>query len=78
MTPYPTMHQSVINPISKSDPKKTTPKTEAEKPSEKQLSPDIINLANNPDLSVETIAREANRIQEKEKLSEDEVVISLR
>jgi hypothetical protein len=78
MTPYPAMHQSVINPISKSDPKKTTPKTEAEKPSEKQLSPDIINLANNPDLSVETIAREANRIQEKEKLSEDEVVISLR
>ncbi len=85
--PYPTMHQSVISPI---DPSSATTSTaqpdpasqplivEPEKPSEKQVSPDIINLANNPDLSVETIAREANRIHEKEKLSEDEVVISLR
>jgi hypothetical protein len=47
--------------------------------SEKVVSPDIINLANNSDLSIETIAHEANRIHEKEeKLSEDEVVISLR
>ncbi|HRJ06806.1 MAG TPA: PrgI family protein [Candidatus Saccharibacteria bacterium] len=75
--PYPTMHQSVIAPI---DPKAAKPAgaPEAEKTGEKALSPDIINLANNPDLSVETIAREANRIHEKEKLSEDEVVISLR
>lgn len=43
------------------------------------VSPDIINLANNSDLSIETIAHEANRIHEKEKgLPEDEVVISLR
>ena len=85
--PYPTMHQSVISPLSQQAPASApTPpapqsapaQAEAEKPSEKHLSPDIINLANNPDLSVETIAREANRIQEKEKLSEDEVVISLR
>lgn len=46
--------------------------------SNETLSPDIINLANNSDLSIETIAHEANRIHEKEKLPEDEVVISLR
>lgn len=78
--PYPAMHQSVISPVNKPSiaPEPPAEQTEPEKPSEKQLSPDIINLANNPDLSVETIAREANRIHEKEKLSEDEVVISLR
>lgn len=87
--PYPAMHQSMINPVgAQTRPTTQTvatlitapePKPEPEKPSEKPLSPDIINLANNPDLSVETIAREANRIHEKEKkLSEDEVVISLR
>lgn len=47
--------------------------------SETPLSPDIINLANNPDLSIETIAHEAERIQKKEAgLGDDEVVISLR
>jgi PrgI family protein len=47
--------------------------------SEKPISPDIINLANNTDLSIETIAHEANRIHEKEgQLSSDEVTISLR
>lgn len=45
--------------------------------SEKPVSPDIINLANNPDLSIETIAHEANRIHQQE-LDENEVVISLR
>lgn len=74
--PYPTMHQSVIAPPSQ-QPKQASPQPEPEKPSEKQLSPDIINLANNPDLSVETIAREANRIRQREELSEQEVVISL-
>ena len=82
--PYPNMHQSVIAPIDTApvpapqQPVSPVPTPEGEKPSEKAPSPDIINLANNPDLSVETIAREANRIHEKEKLSEDEVVISLR
>ena len=82
--PYPTMHQSVISPIDPNTPKpqpvqpEPVVQTPPEKPIEKPLSPDIISLANNPDLSVETIAREANRIHEKEKLSEDEVVISLR
>lgn len=44
------------------------------------VSPDIIKLASNADLSIETIAREAHRISEKEASLEDEneVVISLR
>lgn len=79
--PYPNMHQSVVTPMGAAPepvPVQPVPQPEQQKPIEKPLSPDIINLANNPDLSVETIAREANRIHEKEKLSEDEVVISLR
>jgi len=39
---------------------------------------DIINLANNADLSIETIAHEANRLKKKAKGESDEVVISLR
>lgn len=84
--PYPvSMQQHVINPAG------TTPPTPPQAPapalptaqpepdnttSEKPLSPAIINLANNNDLSVETIAREAQRIEAKEK--NDEVIISLR
>lgn len=46
--------------------------------SEKLVSPDIIDLANNHhDLSIETIARQANRIRQQE-ADENEVVISLR
>jgi len=66
-------------------PRQDTPPPAAEPPipqtttSEKLVSPDIINLANNSDLSIETIAHEANRIHQKEeKLPEEEVVISLR
>ena len=41
-------------------------------------SPDMINLANNENLSVETIAKEANRISQKQNNSNDgEVYISL-
>lgn len=76
--PYPNMHQSIVAPFDPNAPKPQPVQQVSEKPSEKALSPDIINLANNPDLSVETIAREANRIRKKEELSEDEVVISLR
>lgn len=93
--PYPTsIHQSVVNPIgdvsdqiappvppppSGSSPQATSTPKPQPATSEKPVSPDIINLANNPDLSIETIAHEANRIHEKEqKESEDEVVISLR
>ena len=46
--------------------------------SSKPVSPDIINLANNKDLSIETIAREAHRIEQKSLDEEKEVVISLR
>jgi hypothetical protein len=60
-------------------PAPTTPQVTAPITSEKVVSPDIINLANNTDLSIETIAHEANRIHQKEgHLSEDEVMISLR
>lgn len=72
--PYPSqMHQAVIKPMSD---KKTDAKPQ-QKPSETVVSPDIINLANNSDLTIATIAREANRIHEKQDLNE-EVVISLR
>lgn len=79
INPYPTnMHQSVIQPLGQQP--STTPqvtlKTPTQPTSEKVVSPDIISLANNPDLSVETIAHEANRIKQKE--ADDEVVISLR
>ncbi len=83
--PYPTdIQQSVIQPLSTqavpppheaapvSQPVATTQTT-----SEKPLSAGIINLANNADLSIETIAREAHRITAREDMSE-EVVISLR
>ncbi|OYW43238.1 hypothetical protein B7Z28_00965, partial [Candidatus Saccharibacteria bacterium 32-45-3] len=39
---------------------------------------DIINLANNPDLSIETIAREAHRLHKKAEEESEEIVISLR
>jgi hypothetical protein len=88
--PYPNaIHQAVINPLGSMPPPQPQapptvvtpqPKPPETKTSEPVVSPDIINLANNSDLSIETIAHEANRIHEKEeqKLPEDEVVISLR
>ena len=70
--PYPTdIQQSVIQPLESSG------RVDAPTTSEKPVSPDIINLANNADLSIETIAREANRIHKQQDMSE-EVVISLR
>ncbi len=93
--PYPTsIHQAVINPLDATQPQQASPPPAAQilpqvqpvaqtaqtNTSEVTVSPDIINLANNSDLSIETIAHEANRIhkKEEEKLPEDEVVISLR
>lgn len=93
--PYPSsIHQAVINPLG-SAPASQTPPAQLPAPaaatppppqkpqtntSEPIVSPDIINLANNSDLSIETIAHEANRIhrREDEKLPDDEVIISLR
>ena len=87
--PYPaSMHQHVLNPAV------DTPATPAQQPtaapppspvaelpqttSSTPVSPDIISLANNHDLSIETIAREAHRLEAKHKHDDDEVVISLR
>ena len=83
INPYPTMRQSILNPISRqsatptSTPIQTQPTTMPQS-SVNEVSPAIIELANNHDLSIETIAREANRIQQENKLSDEEVVISLR
>ena len=81
MNPYPTMRQSVLNPASErpaaSAPAQTQPTTTPQT-SVNEVPPAIIELANNRDLSIETIAREANRIQQENKLSDEEVVISLR
>ncbi len=86
--PYPTeIHQMVINPIGSTPLQQPVPAPTIQKPvddtpittSEKTLSPDIINLASNPDLSIETIQREANRIQHKKDMDDgEEVIISLR
>lgn len=79
--PYPEdMQQTVVQPVEATrrtvGPAKSTAKL-APTTSEKPLAAGIMNLANNPDLSIETIAREANRIHEKQDLRE-EVIISLR
>ncbi len=87
--PYPNFQQSVIQPLN--DPShayQASQQPVADEPgpapistttSDKQVSPDIMNLANNSDLSIETIAHEAHRIHEKEEHDlTEEVVISLR
>ena len=81
--PYPEdMRQTVVQPLSATPARPTIgPAVSTAKPtittSEKPLAAGIINLASNTDLSIETIAREANRIHAKQDLNE-EVVISLR
>lgn len=84
--PYPDIQQSVIQPLDAQDAAKppahqtAAPKSASQSAtttSDKTPSADIINLATNDDLSIATIAREANRIHEKQELQE-EVVISLR
>jgi hypothetical protein len=85
--PYPdSIRQSVIQPLSsqnQSRPQPTPvpavqnpPANPEQSTSENTLSPDIINLANNTDLSIETIQREADRI-DKKKRDDGEVFISL-
>lgn len=89
--PYPNaIHQSVIQPLEQESqlPTQSTatpapaarPQPVTEVPpatSEKAIPPDIINLASNTDLSIETIQREANRIQHKADEDSGEVFISL-
>lgn len=74
--PYPTsIRQQVIQPLGNNPPQQAPETTQSA--STLEVSPDIINLANNSDLSISTIANEARRIQEK-KLEDGEVEISLR
>ncbi len=87
--PYPTsIHQSVIQPLDTSEqltpqpsptPTPSQPLADNSTPSTSgtQVSPDIINLANNTDLSIATIQREADRIKEKSKEDDGEVFIAL-
>lgn len=85
--PYPTyIRQQVIQPLNRQqEGTRKQSSTQAPEPdtlsqqsaSNIQVSPDIISLANNTDLTISTIAREAKRIQEKEGDS-GEVVIPLR
>lgn len=80
--PYPIdIQQSVIKPLEADKTPDLATKQEPESPqqsaSEKQVSPAIMELASNADLSIETIAREANRINQQHDMDE-EVVISLR
>ena len=86
--PYPNFHQAVIQPLGDSAhnaevsyfaqqaaPVEVNPPTTSSSPP----TTDIIELANNPDLSIETIAHEADRLKKKHEQAEsDEVVISLR
>ncbi len=86
--PYPSMQQSMVQPVS-SQPQpqivqpvptlapQPIPAQALNPPSEERVTPDIMNLANNPDLSIETIAREANRIKQRQALPDDEVIVSL-
>ncbi len=78
--PYPTdIQQTVIQPVD-DDAHIYTPPVATQNPlttSDVPVSAGIMNLANNADLSIETIAHEAQRLEEK-KISDDEVVISLR
>lgn len=80
--PTPQQQQQYQQPSAPQPPIATTPPRTTEREpittSEKLVSPDIIDLANNHhDLSIEAIARQANRIRQQEG-DENEVVISLR
>jgi len=80
--PYPTaIHQKVVEPYhvpepSSSDlkPLEKVEEPKPEKPLTQTVSPDIMRLANNNDLSISAIAHEAHRLQEGD---EGEVVIKL-
>lgn len=85
--PYPTIHQRIIQPAgaapaqvaappvapAASSPP-ATPLTKDTSAMTEPVSPDIMRLASNNDLSISAIAREAHRLQEGD---EGEVVISL-
>lgn len=78
--PYPTIHQKVINPYDEAPapaPRIPQPSAVAQKTPTAMtapVSPAIMRLASNNDLSISAIAREAHRLQEGD---EGEVVITL-
>ena len=80
--PYPNaMRQHVLNPTGNQPQTpaqpvpQNQPQAQAEKqPSSETVSPDIMRLANNNDLSISALANEAHRLENNDK----EVVISLR
>ena len=74
--PYPTVHQSVLQPLSDQRNTAAAAPVNTETTSAKPVPNDIISLANNSNLSVQTIQHEAKRIQEK-KEADGEVFISL-
>ena len=88
--PYPNIHQSVIQPINDAVHQAAQQPSSAPQPpqgieetppstSDTVVDAGIMNLANNSDdLSIETIAHEAHRLEKKAKEASDEVVISLR
>ena len=67
----PQYAQPISQPIQPANPFET-PYTQAQMPI--TSNPDIVNLANNPDYSIETIAQQANRINNK---PDSEVFVSL-
>lgn len=74
--PYPDeMKQTVVQPLEQSN-RVTTDKIVPKNTSNNTVSADIINLASSNDLTIETIAREANRINKKN-AAKNEVIISL-
>lgn len=75
--PYPSsINQKVIQPLSAEFGAPSAPSPQSTSAS--TPSPDILQLASNSSLSIETIAREAHRIEKKEERStDDEVYISL-
>ena len=77
--PYPSaIHQKVIAPAGPPKPAEQTLKAQPQTSSEEPVSPDIIRLATSKDLSISTIAREAERLQKKHLEEDEEVVVSLR
>ena len=82
ITPEPVYNPQPVVQQAPAPPQSTQPSPELQQSSvttsETPITADIINLANNPDLSIETIAHEANRIHKKLEDESEEVVISLR
>lgn len=75
----PTSTPAVPQPIATPTPAPVTEpsvSTTEKQPSAETVSPDIMRLANNNDLSISAIAHEAHRLEEKQ--DDGEVVISLR